>query len=83
MERAEVKSSLLRSIAYDAEKKIVEVEFHPRKPGQPGKVYQYADVPLEAWKEWGGAKSLGGHFLKYIKPNYVCTPVAMQPESAT
>lgn len=45
MERVPVESRALRSIGYDAEQQVLEVEF------RGGKVYQYLDVPpsLHEW----------------------------------
>lgn len=45
MERTPVESKALRSIGYDAEQRVLELEF------SGGKVYQYLDVPpeLHAW----------------------------------
>lgn len=68
MSRTEVKSSLLKSIAYDPATKVLEVEF---KNG-PSKVYQYSDVTPEKYAEMLAAKSLGSFFLKEIKPKFPC-----------
>ena len=81
MERIAVKSSLLKAIAYDPEKQVLEVEFLPNKEGDCGKVYQYTGFPLEAWQAWSKAESIGKHFLKEIKPKYECKKI--EPEKST
>lgn len=88
MLRAQVKSSLLKSVGYDPEKRILEVEFLARKEEQKRRVYQYHDVPGNRWAEMMADKSIGGYFLAKIKPDYKCTrieeeaPQAAPPEAA-
>lgn len=40
MDRANVKSSLLKSIAYNPETRVLEVEFNPKKGKTAGNIYQ-------------------------------------------
>ena len=78
MQRKEVKSSLLAAVGYDAASKTLMLEFKSKKPGEPGKVYKYADVSPETYKKFITAPSLGSHFLKEIKNAHACTKV--EPE---
>lgn len=68
MERSEVKSSLLKSVGYDAATGTLEVEFS----NGPSRVYQYADVAPEKFAEMMAAKSVGSFFLKAVKPHHPC-----------
>jgi hypothetical protein len=53
MEREEVTSSNLRSVGYDAESQILEIEF------KQGAVYQYYEVPPEVHASLMAARSIG------------------------
>ena len=55
---------MFESIGYDANKKVLEVEFNN------GKVYQYFGVPLAKVKAIFNGGSLGAKFNTMIKPNY-------------
>ena len=79
MERMVIKSSLIRSIGFDAEKKILEIEFLRNQRQDVRPVYQYPDFPQEKFDALMGTKltpeqrekhSIGSHFLRFIKPNY-------------
>ena len=61
MKREVVESSNLRSIGYDAEKEVLEVEF------AKGGVYVYSGVPEEIYKAIMNAESKGSAFFRYIK----------------
>lgn len=80
MERQAVESKLLRSMGYDPEKKILEVQFMPSKKNPEGNIYQYEDVLQEDFDKLLAAESLGRHFLKHIQPNRTCTKIV--PEKA-
>jgi len=54
MMRTRVNSSNIRSIGYDTQSAILEVEF------TSGDVYQYFDVPEHLHREFMQAASLGG-----------------------
>lgn len=58
MERTPVSSSNIRSIGYDANMQILEIEF------LSGRVYQYFGVPVEVYE---GLMSAGSHgqFFSY------------------
>jgi hypothetical protein len=65
MDRVPVESSMLRSIGYDADAKILEVEF------VNGSVYRYFDVPPAAHERLMNAKSHGSHFNANIRGAFV------------
>lgn len=67
MERMPVESTTLRSVGYDAETRVLEVEF------TSGKVYQYADVPESVYRELLGAESLGRYFSASVRNVYAST----------
>ena len=81
MQRIDVQSSLLSAIGYDAASKTLMIEFKPKKEGEAGKVYRYADVSPETFQQFKNAPSLGKHFLKQIKPNHPCTRVEEKPDA--
>jgi ATP-dependent DNA helicase RecG len=64
MKRVNVDSSNLASVGYDAENKILEIEFNH------GGVYQYFDVPKDAYNELMEADSHGKYFVHHIKGHY-------------
>ena len=70
MERTAVTSKAFKSFAYDSQKQVLEVEFHPRQADGPPVVYQYHGVPQTVIDEWMKAESRGSFFLKQIRPNY-------------
>ena len=79
--RTEVSSSLLKSIGYDKASKTLTIEFKPRKEGEVGKVYRYADVSQQTYDTFLAAPSLGSHFLKNIKNAHPCTRVEEKPDA--
>ncbi len=64
MNRTPVTSSNIRSIGYDAQLAVLEVEF------TTGDVYQYFDVPEYLYHELMNASSLGQFLNEYIKYSY-------------
>lgn len=72
MTHVEVKSSNLKSVAYDPENRVLEVVFHG------GGKYRYQDVPEEAYDKLLAAESVGRFFVKEIKPKFVAKKV--EPE---
>jgi hypothetical protein len=64
MERQVVESKLAKSVGYDGDLAVLEVEFHN------GGTYQYPGVTPEEIVELMTAKSFGSYFLKNIKPKY-------------
>lgn len=61
MEREQVSSSNLKSIGYDINTSILEVEF------KNGRVYQYFNVPINVFNAFINASSIG----KYLNSNIV------------
>jgi len=61
MKRERVDSSNLASVGYDAENKILEIEFNH------GGVYQYLDVPEGEYEGLMNASSHGTYFDRNIK----------------
>ncbi|HLA95700.1 MAG TPA: KTSC domain-containing protein [Pyrinomonadaceae bacterium] len=64
MTRQRVSSSSIRSVGYDAENRILEIEL------RGGGVYQYFQVPESEYKAFVKAASIGRHYAKTIKPAY-------------
>ena len=69
MDRKPVISSNIKSIGYNKEKKVLEIEFNS------GGVYEYSNVPEDAFESLNKAQSKGKYFIKYIKPVFACTRV--------
>jgi hypothetical protein len=65
MKRKPVNSSALKSVGYNEEKRILEVEIL-----ETGRTYQYKDVPLEEYVSFMEAPSLGIYYNKVIKDKY-------------
>lgn len=74
MERTSVHSSNIASIGYDAENKLLEVEF------KGGGVYQYLDVPKEMHEQLLMAKSIGGFFSGAVRPRYKWVRIEQEKE---
>jgi len=64
MKRINVKSSQIKSIGYDKDEKILEIEF------KKGTVYQYSDIYYEVYMELITAKSVGSFFMRNINKKY-------------
>lgn len=62
--RTPITSKLLKSVGYDADRQVLEVEFNS------GAVYQYAGVSPEKYAALTASNSLGSHFLRHIKPHH-------------
>jgi hypothetical protein len=61
MDRQPVKSTNVKSVGYDAEKNVLEVEF------KSGGVYQYADVPPIMYSNLLAAPSIGAYVAKVVR----------------
>ena len=61
MERQPVKSSNVKSVGYDAEEKVLEVEF------KSGGVYQYAGVQPEMYADLLKAESVGRFVSQVVR----------------
>ena len=69
MDRIPVASSNVASIGYDADAQVLEIEF------VNGGVYQYMNVPREAFDELQSAASKGSYVSQNIKNRYPYTRV--------
>jgi KTSC domain len=65
MKRHHVQSSALQSVGYDADSKILELEFRDN-----GGVWQYFKLPLSIYKRFINSESLGNYFVTRIKGRY-------------
>ncbi len=70
MDRHPVESSLIRSVGYDLDSSILEVEFVG-----DNRVYAYYDVPLSVYNELLEAESKGIYFNEYIRDMYASSQV--------
>ncbi|MDP3881101.1 MAG: KTSC domain-containing protein [bacterium] len=64
MEREIIQSSDIRSVGYDDETSILEVEF------KSGNVYQYVNVPEHVYDELMKSESKGRYFNSEIRDRY-------------
>jgi len=64
IKRSRVKSSAISSIGYNAEKKILEIEYFS------GEVYDYLNVPEDIFNELMQAESKGTFANTRIKDHY-------------
>jgi hypothetical protein len=63
MKRRRVDSSSVRSVGYDVDRRILEIEFE-------GGIYQYLDVPQPVYAGLMAAPSIGAYVNAEIKPYY-------------
>ena len=64
MERTQVNSSNIRSIGYDSQSAVLEVEF------TSGDIYQYFDIPEHLYEQFISASSHGQFLNGHIKYSY-------------
>lgn len=64
MDRTDVDSSILRSVGYDLEEGVLEIEF------KEDRVYQYVGVPERVYDELMSAQSKGTYFTENIRDAY-------------
>lgn len=64
MQRAQVESTMLRSVGYDPATRVLELEF------RNGRIYRYGEVEEEIHRELMAAQSKGRYFLDYIDDQY-------------
>ena len=69
MERVVVESNSLRSVGYDENARVLEVEF------LSGRIYSYAGVPPEAYDWLMRSKGKGGYFNRMIRDRYTMRDV--------
>ena len=61
--RVPVSSSAIRSVGYDGERHVLEIEF------DNGAVYDYCDVPADVHRGLMAADSHGRYFHQHIRSN--------------
>jgi hypothetical protein len=64
LERLSVKSRILRSVGYDENTKILEIEFHT------GLVYQYSGVPPKVYADLMHSGEMGKYFSEKVRPRF-------------
>ncbi len=64
MERQAISSTSIRSVGYDPDQKMLEIEF------QSGEVYDFHDVPQEVYRDLMQAESHGQFFQQNIREKY-------------
>ena len=64
MDRQPVVSSNIRSVGYDANDSILEIEFNN------GAIYQYFDIPENIYSDLISSDSIGGYLARHIKGYY-------------
>ncbi|CCJ37509.1 hypothetical protein BN140_2586 [Methanoculleus bourgensis MS2] len=64
MQRQIVESTSIKSIGYDQEEEVLEVEF------QSGGVYQYIGVPRDVYGGLLAARSKGRYFGEFVRLSY-------------
>lgn len=67
MNRIPVESTQIKSIGYDPEQQLLEVEFSNNV------IWQYRNVPLNIWRELESAPSKGKYFHSQIKTRFAST----------
>lgn len=67
MKRVDVESSLIHSIAYDEESRILDIRFHDTG------MYRYYEVEPEVVEEFLDTESKGQYFNDYIRDAYLFT----------
>ena len=64
MVRTPVHSSNIRSIGYDADGEVLQIEFHD------GAVYEYYGVPPSVHESLMGARSHGSYLHRHVRNRY-------------
>jgi KTSC domain len=64
MKTIAVDSTTLRTVGYDAERKLLQIEFQNRS------IYQYFEVPATLYEELMQASSKGAYFNRSIRPRF-------------
>ena len=70
MQRDPVSSSVIKSLGYSDEARVLEVEFHT------GRVYQYFLVPRALYEKLLRAESIGSFFNHEVRPNFEAQEVS-------
>jgi hypothetical protein len=81
MHRDQLPSTSLKSVGYDGEQEILEVEFCN------GEIHQYLNVPPEDYADLIASESQGSYFTNHIRGMYeyreVGTTRALQPTQSS
>ena len=64
MKTIAVDSTTLRTVGYDAERQLLQIEFQNRS------IYQYFEVPPAIYEELMQASSKGAYFNRSIRPRF-------------
>jgi hypothetical protein len=64
MKTIAVDSTTLRTVGYDAERQLLQIEFQNRS------IYQYFEVPATVYEELMQAPSKGAYFNRSIRPRF-------------
>lgn len=64
MERKSIESSMIRSIGFDPDNSVLEIEFNS------GAIWQYFDFSESEWYEFENAESQGKYFNREIVNQY-------------
>lgn len=64
MRRRRVESSVIRSVGYERETAMLEVEF------DSDRVYRYFAVPNTVYEGLMGAESVGAYFNRFVRDRY-------------
>jgi hypothetical protein len=64
LERQPVKSRILRSVGYDENTKILEIEF------TSGLVYQYSGVPPKVYADLMHSAEIGKYYSEKVRPKF-------------
>ena len=64
MKTITVDSTTLRTVGYDAERQLLQIEF------QNHSIYQYFDVPATIFEELMQAPSKGAYFNRSMRPKF-------------
>ena len=70
VERLSVKSRILRSVGYDENTKILEIEF------SSGFVYQYSGVPPKVYADLMHSAEIGKYYSEKVRPKFQTKQVA-------
>ena len=65
MKREPVESTAIKSVGYNEDKHLLEVEIL-----ETGRIYQYKGVSVDEYLDFMDAKSLGEYYNRVIKENY-------------
>jgi hypothetical protein len=64
MERMKVLSSIIRTVGYDEQTRLLEVEFNDKKVGR------FINIPPETYDRMMKAQSVGKFFIQNIRDRY-------------